>query len=816
MASGPAFVPLTRRLAVGLVLFNLIVVGLAALWLARAYEDRQEQAAIASRNMANLLAQSLTATFERIDVALTAIANNHARHPGDTAEWDHTLHDLQGKLVDIDNMALVGADGEIQLMSPLTLKPHTSIGDRDYFRTLHDNPAADLVISDPVQGRLTGRWQIVLARRLTHADGSFAGAVFAVVMLDRLSETFSRLDLGPHGAASLRGLDYGQVIRYPDPHDGGASIGQKTMSDEFRALVATHPAEGTYLAQAGYDGIRRTLSYRKAANRFYVLVGQASQDYLASWRSDIVRVSGVALLVGALSLLLFRIIVRSWRQNEALWRETRAAKAKIEELSQLNTAVISASSIGVLVYRDDGRCVLANDAAARLIGGSIEQLQAQNFRDLTSWRDSTLLAAAETTLTTGIPRHVTASCISSFSKDFIFDAELSRFLIGGEPHLLLTCRDVTKQKQAEEKLREGEARYRGLVESQNDFVIRLDRSDRFVFTNGAFARALGRSCETLLGEAWPPVIHADDITQTMRAIGATTTGPDYRATVESRVLLADGPRWVAWEGCGIRDQDGEVVEVQAVGRDITDWVEHRDRLKALVRELDTSNTDLEQFAYVASHDLREPLRMITSYLDLLARRYHGQLDADAQEFITYARDGAKRMNHLILDLLEYSRIGRTGKPNEMIDLGAVVGEAVGILSLPLEETKGQVNITNDLPQVVGNPDDLVRLFQNLIGNSLKYRSPDRAPVVTIGAAGVGPDWLIKVADNGIGIAPDYFDRIFGVFQRLHSHGEYEGTGIGLANCKKIVEHYGGRIWVESSLGEGSTFCFTLPRTDLGE
>jgi PAS domain S-box-containing protein len=797
------------------VLFNLIVAATAGLWLARAYDENQEQAAVASRNMANVLAQSFTATVERIDVSLTTVVDSYVHHRGDPAEIERILRNLQKRLIGIDNVGMADASGEIQVLTPVGFPPHASIADRAYFQTLRDTPNAELIISSPVQGRVTGRWQIVLARRLTQPDGSFGGAVYAVIMIDRLAEMFSHLDLGPHGAVALRDLDFGLIARYPEPTGNYGAIGTKAMSNEFRAMLVTHPAEGTYLAKAGYDNIWRNVSYRITANRFYVIIGQASDDYLAHWRTDVVRVSGVALLVAALSLLLFRTLVRSWRQNEALWQETRTAKARIEDLSQLNTAVISASSIGVMVYRTDGSCILANAAAAHIGGGSIEQLMAQNFRDLSSWQATSMLAAAETALTTKSPRHVSTNFVSTFGRAFALDAELSRILIGGEPHLLVMFRDVTEQKRAEAMLREGEARYRGLVESQSDFVIRLDQKGCFVFANGAFAGALGLAAEAMLGKPCHLFIYPDDIAQTLTAITLASTGPHYRATIESRLLLAEGPRWVAWEGCGIRDMAGEVVEIQAVGRDITDWVENRDRLKELVRELDTSNKDLEQFAYVASHDLREPLRMVTSYLDLLARRYQDKLDTDAREFIAFARDGAMRMNHLILDLLEYSRIGRTGKPNEPVDLTAVVRQALGILSLPIDEADGRVDVAADLPQVIGNPDDLVRLFQNLIGNSLKYRSHDRAPVVTITAETQGADWLIKIADNGIGISPDYFERIFGVFQRLHGHGEYEGTGIGLANCKKIVEHHDGRIWVESRPGEGSIFCFTLPQVVAG-
>jgi signal transduction histidine kinase len=226
------------------------------------------------------------------------------------------------------------------------------------------------------------------------------------------------------------------------------------------------------------------------------------------------------------------------------------------------------------------------------------------------------------------------------------------------------------------------------------------------------------------------------------------------------------------------------------------------------RELDRSNTELEQFAYVASHDLQEPLRIITSYVQLLERRYQGKLDAEADKFIERAVAGAARMNRLINDLLLYSRLGTRGKPFEPTDCEAACRQALDNLKAAVAET-GAVVTYNHLPTVMADGGQLTQLFQNLIGNAVKFHR-EEAPGVHIAADQQGNGWVFTVRDNGIGIEAAYLDRIFGVFQRLHTRTEYPGTGIGLAICKKIVERHGGRIWVESIPGEGSTFYFTIP------
>ena len=225
-------------------------------------------------------------------------------------------------------------------------------------------------------------------------------------------------------------------------------------------------------------------------------------------------------------------------------------------------------------------------------------------------------------------------------------------------------------------------------------------------------------------------------------------------------------------------------------------------------ELARSNADLEQFAYVASHDLQEPLRMVSSYTQLLAKRYRGQLDDDADEFIGYAVDGVTRMQQLINDLLTYSRMGRHDQQIVPVAAGDVLQSAIANLGVAIEESGATVT-WDALPTVRADPAQLVPVFQNLIANAIKFRG-EQPPVVHIGVNRDGVVWHFYVRDNGIGMEPQYAERVFILFQRLHTRADYQGTGIGLAVCKKIIERYGGRIWVESELGHGATFHFTLP------
>lgn len=253
--------------------------------------------------------------------------------------------------------------------------------------------------------------------------------------------------------------------------------------------------------------------------------------------------------------------------------------------------------------------------------------------------------------------------------------------------------------------------------------------------------------------------------------------------------------------------------LQASNRRLYEEIQRRKKIEtelaATLEKLKTSNNDLQQFAYSASHDLQEPLRMINSYIQLIQQRYKDKLDSDANEFIHFIVDGAHRMQNLIYGLLEFSRVGIKGKIFEEIDLTEVVVDAIKNLSTNIQNTSTQIDYKK-LPTVVGDKSQLISLFQNVIGNGIKFQKDGNTPLIKIHAKKQDNIWQIAISDNGLGIAEDYLEKIFVVFQRLHTHTEYTGTGIGLAICKRIVERHKGQIWVESKLSKGSVFYFTLP------
>jgi PAS domain S-box-containing protein len=372
-----------------------------------------------------------------------------------------------------------------------------------------------------------------------------------------------------------------------------------------------------------------------------------------------------------------------------------------------------------------------------------------------------------------------------------------------------------------------------VIQNMAEGLLVQDAGGVTAFVNPAAASLLGYTPDELIGRHWTLITPPDQREKVQEADELRTFGTWSRYELE--LLAKDGQRVpVLVSGCPVF-QDGvrkwnvavftdtrelraaERAAAQAQARlyelaqnEIAERRANEEKLRSLTEELTRSNRELELFAYVASHDLQEPLRMIGSYVQLIARRYKGKLDEDADEFIGFAVDGATRMQRMINDLLAYSRVGTKGKPFSRTAMDKVWRQATSNLQVAIEE-RGATVTSDHLPEVMGDDVQLVQLVQNLVGNAVKFCRPPINPVVHVSCREESDSWVFSIRDNGIGIDPEHFERVFLIFQRLHDRTEFPGTGIGLALCRKIVERHGGRIWVESAAGKGATFFFTLPR-----
>lgn len=364
--------------------------------------------------------------------------------------------------------------------------------------------------------------------------------------------------------------------------------------------------------------------------------------------------------------------------------------------------------------------------------------------------------------------------------------------------------DITERKQLESQILESERAYRELVQNANSVILRWRSNGEIVFFNEFAQSFFGYRNDEVLGKPVSMLVPetdsaGGDLTTLVQSI---VEHPEQFVNVTNENICKDGRRvWMVWTNKPVYAQNGQVMEILAVGSNISER-------KMMEDELRRSNAELEQFAYVASHDLQEPLRAMAGMVQLLQKRYQGQLDERADEYIAHIVEAANRMGNLIQALLTYSRIHRSVQPIELVDSSQCMQTALKNLEVSIKENHAVVT-AESLPHVYADAVQLTQLFQNLIGNGIKFRGEEE-PHVHISATKLKDAWQFSVRDNGIGIEPQYFERIFLIFQRLHTRGEYSGTGIGLALCKKIIDRHGGQIWVESESQRGSTFHFTLP------
>jgi PAS domain S-box-containing protein len=504
--------------------------------------------------------------------------------------------------------------------------------------------------------------------------------------------------------------------------------------------------------------------------------------------------------------------------------ERRQAEQQIRRLASIvessGDAIIGTTAEGTIANWNRGAERQFGYPAEEAIGQPVAILYAPGHEDESDQVRRDALAGRELSQFETPARHRDGSVV-----DIALTVSPIRNAVGDVDGVSFTARDITEHKQAERALREVQEGFRTAFEDAPIGVgllsVEPESTGRLLQVNRSLCQITGYSTRELLAMTLDEITHPDDVGDERRRARELLAGeiPNYR--IEKRYLRKDGSAvWVAHNASTVHDAAGKLLYGIAQVEDITERKRAEEclsranaELELRAEELQRSNTDLQQFAYAASHDLSEPLRMVSSYVQLLARRYGGQLDSDADEFIHFAVDGVVRMQALIEGLLMYSRAGTSEYAIDEVDCSEVVEATLLMLKTLIQETGAEVAV-EELPVVQGDASQLSQLFQNLIANAIKFVDGG-PPQVRVSAEREGELWQFTVADNGIGIDPAHTDQIFNVFQRLHGRGEYPGSGIGLAICKRIVERHGGRISVESAPGEGSRFHFTIPATARG-
>ena len=494
--------------------------------------------------------------------------------------------------------------------------------------------------------------------------------------------------------------------------------------------------------------------------------------------------------------------------------QARAMEAKYQTL-------LDAAPDSIMMYGAAGTVTYVNQRVEELFGYSRAELMGQPVDLLIPERLRAERAKHRTRFFNTPASQALGSggeylCLHRDGHEFAVEASVRPLETPEGVLALAAIRDVTERKKAE-------MRFRNLLESAPDAMVIVNAEGWIELANLQTEKLFGYTRRELVGQPVnllvPQSSHAALLTgQNGNGHGGngawfldfSRRNPPTRqmsAGLELVAIRKDGTEFPV--EISLSPLEGpEGTSVTAAIRDVTERKLAAEQLAKKMTELRHSNEALEQFAHIASHDLQEPLRMVASYVQLLSRRYKGKLDADAEEFIAFAVDGTQRMKRLIEDLLLYSRAGKNGPPVHELPSEMALQEALNNLHTAIEENHALITY-DALPRVRAADSQLVQLFQNLVGNAIKYRA-ERTPEIHVSAQAGEREWVFSIADNGIGIEPRFYERVFEIFQRLHGRGEYEGTGIGLAICKRILQQQGGRIWVESEVGRGSVFRFALP------
>ena len=491
------------------------------------------------------------------------------------------------------------------------------------------------------------------------------------------------------------------------------------------------------------------------------------------------------------------------------------AERHLAQMEGRYRGLLEAAPDAMVVVNQDGEIVLLNVQAEKQFGYRRDELVGQKVKNIIPEgfaerliSDSTRSAADALAQQIGTGIELIAR--RKNGSDFPIEIMLSPLESAEGILVTAAIRNISVRKDAERHLAQMEGRYRGLLEAAPDAMVVVNQGGEIVLLNVQAEKQFGYRRDELVGQKVKNIIPegfaerliADALRSAEDAL-AQQIGTGIELTGR-RKNGSDFPIEIMLSPL----ESAEGILVTAAIRDITKRKKAEAHLLQKVEELNRSNEELGQFAYIASHDLQEPLRMVASYTQLLSRRYKGKLDSDADEFISFAVDGASRMQRLIRDLLAYSRVGTIEM--DLLDTSSEEALQQALINLrgAIEE-KGALVTHDPLPTVLADETQLIQLFQNLVGNAIKYQNPGVPRVHISAAKNGGKKWMFSVKDNGLGIDPQYFEKIFGVFQRLHKREEFAGTGIGLAICKKIVERHGGSISVESQPGQGSIFRFVL-------
>jgi len=844
-----------RRLLLILVAINLFFLSLAgfAVWRSKVqYEDR---ATITTHNLSRVLAEHITETVNKIDLVVLAVADEVEEQLAggriDTRGLNAFISRQQSRLPALNGLRVVNAQGENAYGIGVNPGIRTSVADRAYFNILQNDPRARLVISEPVVGRVSKKWSLILARRVNNPDGSFAGVVYGAIALENLAATFSTIDVGQHGTIVLRDGKLALITRYPEPqlYETSGVIGQQNASPELTNAVQVQADGGSYRSALNLDHIPRTYAYRKVANRpLYVTVGLAYEDYLRGWRNETLGLATLAAVFVLGTILSAAYIYRSWMRRTVVAQalmgqeaEIRAVNRALQTSNEVQQAILDSADLSIISIDQTGIIRTFNAGAQRMLGYAAEEMIGRVSPEVLHRADEVAARAAALTRELGVP---VAPGLEAFvakarrnrtdenqwtyvRKDgstlpVLLTVTALRDQAGRISGFLGTAVDLSERHRAQAQLRQRDDDIRLILDSTAEAIYGIDVHGNCTFCNSSCLRLLGYSrAEELIGRNMHFAAHhkhADGTpfpVESCRIFQAFMQGVGTH--VDDEVLWrADGTSFPVEYWSFPQRREGVVIGAVVTFVDITERLAAAQQLRCAKESAEEANRAKSQFLARMSHEIRTPLNGVVGMTDLLAT---SGLTAEQAAYAEMAQASADALLNVVNDILDFSKIeaGKVELERIGFELHAAVENSLAVVAPKASAKKLVVGSFVDAhvpTHLVGDPDRLRQILLNLLNNAIKFTQRGAVTLQVSVEQETAAQAVLRFAvmDTGIGIPPDRLDRLFKSFSQADSSTtrQFGGTGLGLAICKQLAELMGGRIGVATEPGKGSTFWVTIP------
>ncbi len=804
----------------GVALINLFVFGVVAFSLYQSFGEIEESAELTAENLSQMLAQDVGSDIDKIDVMLGSAIDEIERQIAaggiDRQALNAFLGRLQGRVPEVISLRTTDANGIVSHGLGANPDARLNNSDREYFTRQRDNPKAGLAITKPVLARIDKTWVVPISRSIHLPDGSFGGVVYVNVALGHLTKTFSAIDVGRFGSVSLRDAEQRVFAAYPEPPNFEKRIGEKLAIPELQELIQAGRNAGTYVTDHTVDGVERKFAVRKVLNHsLYVVVGRSTAEYRAQWRDRALKTWVLAALFCLTTLISSWLVYRGWKRQFLATQELAREEEKFHTVADYtydweywegagHELLYMSPSCERITGYSPSEFLAGPELLYSIIHPDDAHLMEAHRRDAA--HEDNAGADFRIVRRDGEIRWIAHGCRSVFGRDGKFMGRRAN------------NRDITERKQVEHEIRLAYAYNRSLIEASLDPLVTIGPDGKITDVNAATEAVTGRARDTLIGTEFSDYFSDSERARAgYRRVFREGSVHDY----ELEIRRQDGHLTpVLYNAAVYRDDAGNEIGVFAAARDISERkqaeaavhrlnVELEQRVAQRTAQLEAANKELEDFSYSMSHDMRTPLRALDGFSKILLEDHSAGLDDEGRRLLMVLRDNAQRMGRQIDDIVRFLGLNRRRMERCSVDIVKLAAEVFSTLQAAASGRRLRLEI-GALPAAWGDSDMIRQAVLDLLSNAVKFSPPDTEAVIEVGGAPGEEENTYFVRDRGVGFDMRFADKLFRVFERVHPTGQYEGSAIGLAIVKRIVNRHGGRVWAEGKVGEGATFYFTLP------